>query len=318
MANIYTSITQLIGNTPLLEAVNFEKAQNLNAKILAKLEYFNPTGSTKDRIALSMIEGAEKDGRLVPGKNDIFNETTSGNTGIALSALAAAKGYHFRAFIQDFVSNERKQVIRAYGAELVNLSEVPEAQKALDETNGDFMAATAAVKKRLAAENAFVLNQGGNPENPAAHYRGTGAEIWRDTDGKVDVLVATCGTAGTITGTGRYLKEKNPKIHVVAVEPRADENTITGIHRFSDIPKENVPANLDRSVIDEVLTANGNDAIEYARILAKTDGILVGVSSGAALWAATQVARRPEFSGKNIAVILPDNGLRYLSQGLFE
>src|SRR5574344_25135 len=316
MKNIHKSITELIGNTPLLELVQFEKREHVPATILAKLEYFNPTNSTKDRIAAGMIEAAEREGKITPGGT--FAETTSGNTGIGLAALAAAKGYHFRAYIQDFVSKERKQVIRAYGAELINMGDVPEAKKARDESNGEFVAATAAVKEKLAKENIFVIDQMHNPANPSSHYETTGKEIWRDTGGHVDILVACVGTGGTLSGTGNYLKKKNKHIHIVAVEPRADERDITGVHRFSDVDPKHFPANLDTTVYNEVITASTKDAYEAARTAASSDGILVGVSSGAALWAAQVVASRPENKGKIIVVIMPDTGLRYLSTPLFE
>lgn len=316
MAKICNSISELVGNTPLLRMSRFAEAAGVRADILGKLEYLNPTGSTKDRIALAMIEAAEAEGRLKKG--DVFAETTSGNTGISLAALAAVKGYGFRPFIQDFVSEERKQVIRAFGAQLVNMSEVPEAQKALEESGGDFVAATAAVKQKMADEGVFVMDQMHNPKNPAAHYETTGREIWDDTGGRVDVLVAAVGTGGTISGTGNYLKKKNPAVRVIAVEPRADERDITGVHRFSDVDEKHFPANLDTSVYDEVLTVSVREAYAAARLAARTEGILIGASSGAALHAASLVAGRSEFAGKIIAVILPDTGLRYLSARMFE
>ncbi len=313
--NIHKSISELVGNTPLLELVNYEKRHNLSASILGKLEYFNPTNSVKDRIAKGMIEDAEKNGSLKPGGS--FVEVTSGNTGIALAALAASKGYHFKTYIQDFVSEERKQVIKAYGAELVNMSEVPEVKQKLDETGGDFMAAGFLLFDLLAQSGDLNVNQLANPANPASHYETTGEEIWRDTGGDVDVFVASVGTGGTLSGTGKYLRGKNKKIYIAAVEPVLEENDITGVHRFSDVDPSRVPPNLDKTIYDEAITVRAADAFKAAREVAKSDGILVGVSSGAALWAATQIAERPEFKGKSIAVILPDTGLRYLSTGLF-
>ncbi|MCQ2594148.1 MAG: pyridoxal-phosphate dependent enzyme [Treponemataceae bacterium] len=316
MGKIYNSIVELVGNTPLLRLNRFEEELGIEANILAKLEYFNPTSSIKDRIAVAMIEDAEAAGKIKKG--GFFAETTSGNTGISLAAFATVKGYKFQPYMSKNVSEERSKVIRAYGADLVYQEDVPEAKKALDENNGDFVAGTAAIKKKLAEQGVFVMNQMFNPKNPGGHYESTGKEIWEDTDGKVDVLVSSVGTGGTISGTGRYLKEKNPDIKIIAVEPAAGEFDITGIHRFSDVPENHFPGNLDRAVYDEVITAPQDEAKKAAREVARTDGILVGVSSGAALYAAKLLAKRPEYKGKNIAVILPDTGLRYLSTDLFE
>lgn len=316
MGKIYNSIVELVGNTPLLRLNRFEEELGIEANILAKLEYFNPTSSIKDRIAVAMIEDAEAAGKIQKG--GFFAETTSGNTGISLAAFATVKGYKFQPYMSKNVSEERSKVIRAYGADLVYQEDVPEAKKALDENNGDFVAGTAAIKKKLAEQGVFVMNQMFNPKNPGGHYESTGKEIWEDTDGKVDVLVSSVGTGGTISGTGRYLKEKNPDIKIIAVEPAAGEFDITGIHRFSDVPENHFPGNLDRAVYDEVITAPQDEAKKAAREVARTDGILVGVSSGAALYAAKLLAKRPEYKGKNIAVILPDTGLRYLSTDLFE
>ncbi len=316
MGKIYNSIVELVGNTPLLRLNRFEEELGIEANILAKLEYFNPTSSIKDRIAVAMIEDAEAAGKIKKG--GFFAETTSGNTGISLAAFATVKGYKFQPYMSKNVSEERSKVIRAYGADLVYQEDVPEAKKALDENNGDFVAGTAAIKKKLAEQGVFVMNQMFNPKNPGGHYESTGKEIWEDTDGKVDVLVSSVGTGGTISGTGRYLKEKNPDIKIIAVEPAAGEFDITGIHRFSDVPENHFPGNLDRAVYDEVITAPQEEAKKAAREVARTDGILVGVSSGAALYAAKLLAKRPEYKGKNIAVILPDTGLRYLSTDLFE
>lgn len=316
MGKIYNSIVELVGNTPLLRLGRFEEELGIEANILAKLEYFNPTSSIKDRIAVAMIEDAEAAGKIKKG--GFFAETTSGNTGISLAAFATVKGYKFQPYMSKNVSEERSKVIRAYGADLVYQEDVPEAKKALDENNGDFVAGTAAIKKKLAEQGVFVMNQMFNPKNSGGHYESTGKEIWEDTDGKVDVLVSSVGTGGTISGTGRYLKEKNPDIKIIAVEPAAGEFDITGIHRFSDVPENHFPGNLDRAVYDEVITAPQEEAKKAAREVARTDGILVGVSSGAALYAAKLLAKRPEYKGKNIAVILPDTGLRYLSTDLFE
>lgn len=316
MGKIYNSIVELVGNTPLLRLNRFEEELGIEANILAKLEYFNPTSSIKDRIAVAMIEDAEAAGKIKKG--GFFAETTSGNTGISLAAFATVKGYKFQPYMSKNVSEERSKVIRAYGADLVYQEDVPEAKKALDENNGDFVAGTAAIKKKLAEQGVFVMNQMFNPKNPGGHYESTGKEIWEDTDGKVDVLVSSVGTGGTISGTGRYLKEKNPDIKIIAVEPAAGEFDITGIHRFSDVPENHFPGNLDRAVYDEVITAPQEEAKKAAREVARTDGILVGVSSGAALYAAKLLAKRQEYKGKNIAVILPDTGLRYLSTDLFE
>lgn len=316
--NIHKSITELVGNTPLVELTNYEKTLGLKGKILAKLEYFNPESSVKDRIALNMIETAEKAGKLVPGKTTIV-ETTSGNTGIALAAFAAARGYKFRVYIQDEVSVERKQVIRAFGAELINFSEVPEYMEVLNETGGDFIAAIKVLKEKVLSKqkDIFFIDQVSNPANPEAHYKTTAQEIWADTDGKLDVFVACAGTGGTVTGSGRFFREKGAKVKVVGVQPPAGDIIVTGVHNFTDVPPERVPYVLDRSVIDEVLTAQPDSAFTAARTLARTDGILVGISSGAALWAATEFAKKEEYAGKNIVVILPDTGLRYLSTELF-
>ena len=263
-----------------------------------------------------MLKNALERGEINQGT--VIIEPTSGNTGISLAAFATVKGYKFQPYMSKNVSEERSKVIRAYGADLVYQEDVPEAKKALDENNGDFVAGTAAIKKKLAEQGVFVMNQMFNPKNPGGHYESTGKEIWEDTDGKVDVLVSSVGTGGTISGTGRYLKEKNPDIKIIAVEPAAGEFDITGIHRFSDVPENHFPGNLDRAVYDEVITAPQDEAKKAAREVARTDGILVGVSSGAALYAAKLLAKRPEYKGKNIAVILPDTGLRYLSTDLFE
>ena len=318
MGKIHHSLEELVGKTPLLELDNYEKQNGLKAHIITKVEYFNPAGSTKDRIAQGMIRRAEHDPRFDPKKTTLV-ETTSGNTGIALAALCAAKGYKLRIYIQDVVSVERRKIIKAFGAELVLFSECAEAQQVLKETGGDFVAATAAIRNKVLSEpNSILMYQMINPENPASHYRTTGKEIWNDTKGDIDIFVSAVGTGGTISGAGKYLKRRKKNIHVVAVEPADGETGITGIHRFSDVPPNHFPGNLYTTIYDEVLTGTEKDAFETSRAVAKSDGLLVGPSSGAAIWAATQVAKRPENEGKNIVVILPDTGLRYLSTGLFD
>ncbi|MCR5609282.1 MAG: cysteine synthase family protein [Lachnospiraceae bacterium] len=328
MGNIHQSITELVGRTPLLELKGFEKKHDIKANIIGKLEYFNPNQSVKDRIALAMIEDAEKKGLLKPG--DTVVETTSGNTGIGLAAIAASKGYGFRVYIQDQVSEERFKVIRAFGGTAIKLTEEPAIAKTLEETNGDFIAAIDSLKKEVLSkeENIFFVDQCSNPANPDVHKRTTGPEIWEDTDGKVDILVACAGTGGTISGTGAYLKEKNPDIKIVGVQPGPNslpsdtvpvpENEITGVHPFEGVPDNLIPATLDRHIYDEYVAVEALDAYETARQVAKTDGILIGESSGAAIFAAKQIAAKEENQGKNIVVILPDTGLRYLSTGLFD
>lgn len=327
MGKVYKSITELVGKTPLLEISNYEKKEGLEAKILVKVEYFNPNQSVKDRIALSMIEDAEKKGLLKPGYTIV--ETTSGNTGIGLAAIAAAKGYKFRVYIQDNVSEERFKVIRALGGLPIKFSEVPEIIDVLNETNGDFVAAIKALKENVLSKekDIFFVDQCSNPANPAVHERTTGPEIWEDTDGNVDIFVACAGTGGTVSGTGRFLKSKKPEIKVVAVQPGArslpsEENPnpeeITGVHPFEGVPKDRVPGTMDLSVYDEKYEVETSEAYHAAREVAKTDGILIGTSSGAAIYAATQIAKRPENKGKTIVAIAPDTGLRYLSTNLFE
>lgn len=327
MAKVYESITELVGRTPLLEIRNYEKKHNLEAKILVKLEYFNPNQSVKDRIALAMIEDAEKKGLLKPGYTIV--ETTSGNTGIGLAAIAAAKGYKFRVYIQDNVSKERFQVIHAFGGETIKLSDEPAIKKVLDETNHDFVAAIKALQEEVLSkeENIYFVNQVANPANPAVHEATTGPEIWEDTEGKVDILVANVGTGGTVSGTGKYLKSKNPDLKVVAIQPGkgslpSDENPcpeeITGVHAFEGVPAERVPATMDLHIYDEKFEVETIQAYEAAREVAKTDGILIGTSSGAAIHAAKELAKRPENAGKTIVAVLPDTGLRYLSTNLFK
>lgn len=324
---IKKSITELVGNTPLLELTNYEEQHQLQAEIIVKLEYLNPANSIKDRIAKSMIESAEEKGLLKKG--DTIVETTSGNTGIGLAAIAASKGYNFRVYIQDQVSIERTKVIRAYGSEVIPFSAVPVIEKTLEETDGDFVAAVNVLKNEVfeKEENVVFLNQLDNEANPNAHKNTTGPEIWEDTEGELDIFVATVGTGGTLSGAGAYLKSKNPNIHVVGVEPglasiatveNPDIPEITGVHRFSDVEEKRIPANVHKEVVDEIIEVETSEANEAARAVAKSDGILVGTSSGAAIWAATQLAKQPENKGKRIVVILPDTGLRYLSTDLFE
>lgn len=308
MANIYTSADQLIGKTPLLELTHIEKELNLKAKILAKVEYFNPAGSIKDRIAKAMIEDAEQSGKLKPGS--VIIEPTSGNTGIGLAAVAAAKGYRIIIVMPETMSVERRQLMKAYGAELV-LS---------DGTKG--MKGAIAKADELAAEipNSFIPGQFVNPANPEIHRKTTGPEIYEDTDGKVDIFVAGVGTGGTITGTGEFLKSKNPQIKVVAVEPQSSAVLSTGVagpHKIQGIGAGFVPDVLNTKIYDEIIPVSNDDAFATGKLIGKREGVLVGISSGAAAWAAIELAKRPENAGKNIVVILPDTGDRYLSTPLF-
>ncbi len=323
---INRSIAELVGKTPLLELTGLEKKEGLEAKVVVKLEYYNPNQSVKDRIALAMIEEAEKSGKLKPGFTVV--ETTSGNTGIGLAAIAAAKGYKFRVYIQDQVSEERFKVIHAFGGETIKLSEDPTIAKVLGETGGDFVAAIKALKEQVLdkEENIFFVDQCSNPANPGIHEKTTGPEIWNDTDGNVDILVANVGTGGTVSGTGKYLKSKNPDIKVVAIQPGPDSlpseanpapEEITGVHPFDGIPAERIPSTMNLNIYDEKFEVETIDAYKAARAAAKSDGILVGTSSGAAIHAAVQLAKRPENKGKTIVAVLPDTGLRYLSTNLF-
>lgn len=327
MGNIYTSITQLVGNTPLLELVNYEKAHHLEAKILVKLESFNPNHNVKERVALAMIEDAERDGRLKPG--DTIVEASSGNTGIGLAAIAAAKGYSFRVYMQDGVSEERAKMIRAFGGTVIKMSEDPVARKAMEESGGDFIGTTKVLERELFSkeENLFFTNQFENESNPDAHRKTTGPELWNDTDGNIDFLVAGVGTGGTITGLGEYLKGKNPAIKIVGFQPGAnslpsaenpDPEQIMGVHPFVDVPEHFIPKVLNRDIYDEKFDVETADAYAAAREAARTDGIFVGTSSGAAIHVAALLAQRPENKGKVIAAILPDTGLEYLSTNLFE
>ena len=308
MANIYTSADQLIGKTPLLELTNIEKKFGLKAKILAKLEYFNPAGSVKDRIAKAMIDAAEKNGQLKP--DSVIIEPTSGNTGIGLASVAAARGYRIIIVMPETMSVERRQLMKAYGAELV-LTEGAKGMKG-----------AIAKADELAKEipNAFVTGQFVNPANPKAHFETTGPEIWEDTDGQVDYFVAGVGTGGTITGTGNFLKSKNPDVKVVAVEPETSAVLSTGVagaHKIQGIGAGFVPEVLDTKVYDEIIPVSNDDAFATGKEIGKNEGVLVGISSGAAAWAAIELAKRPENEGKTIVVLLPDTGDRYLSTQLF-
>lgn len=308
MSNIYTSADQLIGKTPLLELTHIEKAHDLKAKIVAKLEYFNPAGSVKDRIARAMIDDAEAKGLLKAGS--VIIEPTSGNTGIGLASVAAARGYRIIIVMPETMSVERRQLMKAYGAELV-LTEGAKGMKG-----------AIAKADELAKEipNSFVAGQFVNPANPKAHYETTGPEIWADTDGKVDFFVAGVGTGGTITGTGKFLKEKNPAVKVVAVEPKTSAVLSTGIagsHKIQGIGAGFVPDVLDTKIYDEIIPVDNDDAFAVGREMGHREGVLVGISSGAALWAAIELAKRPENAGKTIVVLLPDTGDRYLSTPLF-
>ena len=308
MAKIYTSAAGLIGRTPLLELTNLEKKYGLKARILAKLEYLNPAGSVKDRIALAMIKDAEKKGLLTP--QSVIIEPTSGNTGIGLASVAAARGYRIIIVMPDSMSVERRQLMKAYGAELVL---TPGAQG---------MKGAIAKADELAAEipHSFIPGQFVNPANPEAHYTTTGPEIWEDTDGTVDAFVAGVGTGGTITGIGRYLREKNPAVRIVAVEPKTSAVLSTGVagkHGIQGIGAGFVPAVLDTGVYDVIIPVADEDAFATGRLVGKNEGVLVGISSGAAVWAALQLAQRPEMAGKTIVVLLPDTGDRYLSGPMF-
>lgn len=309
MSKIYTSADQLIGKTPLLELAHIEKDLDLKAKILAKLEYFNPAGSVKDRIAKKMIDDAEASGKLKPGS--VIIEPTSGNTGIGLASVAAARGYRIIIVMPETMSVERRQLMKAYGAELVLTEGAKGMKGAIEEA------------ERLAAEipNSFIPSQFSNPANPAVHERTTGPEIWEDTDGVVDILVAGVGTGGTLSGTGAYLKAQNPAIQVVAVEPAGSpvlSEGRAGAHKIQGIGAGFVPETLDTAIYDEVIAIEDEEAFEAGRELAAHDGLLVGISSGAAVAAAAKLARRPENVDKNIVVILPDTGERYLSTAMFD
>ena len=308
MSKIYTSADQLIGKTPLLELVHIEQAENLEAKVLGKLEYFNPAGSVKDRIAKAMIDDAEQKGLLKPGA--VIIEPTSGNTGIGLASVAAARGYRIIIVMPETISVERRQIMKAYGAELV-LTEGAKGMKG-----------AIAKADELAKEipGSFIPGQFVNPANPAVHKATTGPEIWADTDGKVDIFVAGVGTGGTVTGVGEYLKEQNPNVKVVAVEPASSpvlSKGVAGAHKIQGIGAGFVPSVLDTKVYDEIITVENEDAFATGKLIGKKEGVLVGISSGAAVWAAIQLAKRPENKGKTIVALLPDTGDRYLSTPLF-
>lgn len=304
MSKIYTSIEQLIGHTPLLELTHFEKDYNFNSKILAKLEYFNPAGSSKDRVAKNMIDQAEKDGKL--NKNSVIIEPTSGNTGIGLSCVACARGYRVIIIMPDTMSRERCLLMKAYGAELILTDGKLGMQGSIDKAN--------VLVKEI--PNSIIAGQFDNPANPAIHRCTTGPEIWSDTDGHVDYFVAGVGTGGTITGVGEFLKSKNKNVKIIACEP---ENSAVlsgkkaGSHKIQGIGGGFIPSVLNTNIYDEVITVSNEDSYEITRQLAKKEGLLVGISSGCSIWAAMQLARRPNMENKNIVVLLPDTGMRYLS-----
>ena len=309
MSKIYTSADQLIGKTPLLELTHIEQAEKLEARVLAKLEYFNPAGSVKDRIAKAMIDEAEAKGQLKPGS--VIIEPTSGNTGIGLASVAAARGYRIIIVMSETMSVERRQLMKAYGAELV-LTEGAKGMKGA-------IAKADELSKEI--PNSFVPGQFVKPANPAAHKATTGPEIWEDTDGKVDIFVAGVGTGGTITGTGAYLKEQNPNVKVVAVEPK-DSPVLSeghaGSHKIQGIGAGFVPDVLDTKIYDEIIPVTNDDAFAAGKLVGHSEGVLVGISSGAAVWAAIKLAKRPENKGKTIVALLPDTGDRYLSTPLFQ
>ena len=309
MSKIYTSADQLIGKTPLLELTHIEQAEKLEARVLAKLEYFNPAGSVKDRIAKAMIDEAEAKGQLKPGS--VIIEPTSGNTGIGLASVAAARGYRIIIVMPETMSVERRQLMKAYGAELV-LTEGAKGMKG-----------AIAKAEEIAAQppGSFIAGQFVNPANPQAHYETTGPEIWEDTDGQVDIFVAGVGTGGTLTGTGKFLKEQNPNVKVVAVEPASSpvlSKGVAGAHKIQGIGAGFVPDVLDTKIYDEIITVENDDAFATGKLVGHSEGVLVGISSGAAVWAGIQLAKRPENKGKTIVVLLPDTGDRYLSTPLFQ
>lgn len=309
MSKIYQKITDLIGGTPLLELANYEKKNNLEATVLGKLEYFNPAGSVKDRIAKAMVDEAEQEGKLKEGS--VIIEPTSGNTGIGLASVAAARGYKIIITMPETMSIERRNLLKAYGAELVLTDGAKGMKGAIAKAN----------ELHEQTPNSFIPGQFVNPANPQAHFETTGPEIWNDTDGKVDIFVAGVGTGGTLSGTGKFLKNKNPDVKVVAVEPATSpvlSEGKSGPHKIQGIGAGFVPDTLDTEIYDEIITVENDDAFAYSRAITKSDGILVGISSGAAVKAATDLARRPENKGKTIVAILPDTGERYLSTQLFK
>ena len=309
MSKIYTSADQLIGHTPLLELTHIEKNNGLEAKVLAKLEYLNPAGSVKDRIAKAMLDDAEAKGLLKP--DSVIIEPTSGNTGIGLASVAAARGYRIIIVMPETMSVERRQLMKAYGAELV-LSDGAKGMKG-----------AIAKAEEIAAQTpgSFIAGQFVNPANPKAHYETTGPEIWEDTDGQVDIFVAGVGTGGTLTGTGKFLKEQNPNVKVVAVEPASSpvlSKGVAGAHKIQGIGAGFVPDVLDTKIYDEIITVENDDAFATGKLVGHSEGVLVGISSGAAVWAGIQLAKRPENKGKTVVVLLPDTGDRYLSTPLFQ
>lgn len=309
MENIKKSASQLIGNTPLLELCNYEKKQDLPAHVIAKLEYFNPAGSAKDRVGLRMIERAEREGKLKPGATII--EPTSGNTGIGIASVAAAKGYHAILTMPETMSVERQKLLRAYGAEVILTDGKKGMQGSIEK----------AEELKRTIPGSVIMGQFDNEANPEAHEAATGPEIYRDTDGRVDIFVATVGTGGTLTGTGRYLKKQNPAIQIVAVEP-AESPLLSGgqagAHGIQGIGANFIPSILDRDIYDEIICVTTEDAYKTGNDIAKCEGILVGISSGAAVWAAAQLACRPENKGKNIVALLPDTGDHYLSTTMYD
>lgn len=326
MGHIYTSLSELVGRTPLLEVTKYEKKYNIQARILAKLESFNPGQSAKDRPALAMIEDAERRGIIKPG--DTIVEATSGNTGIALALFARIKGYKFRTYINGNVSSERLQTLEALGAEIVKFTKEPAVVKKYIEMKGNPLAAMLALQELYGDKEGYVvLGQHCNPANPEMHEKTTGREIWEDTDGQVDILVASVGTGGTITGCARYLKSKNPNVQIVAVQPGPNskhsyinphKKTIEGIHPYKGLPNDYIPKTLDYDICDTWIDVEAVDAHATAKELAETDGLLVGESSGAVIYAAKELAMLPENKGKTIVAITCDSGLRYLSTGLFK
>ncbi|MBQ2663726.1 MAG: cysteine synthase A [Clostridia bacterium] len=308
MAKIYKKITELVGGTPLLELTNYNEANKLEAKIVAKLEYFNPAGSVKDRIAVAMVDEAEKQGKLKPGS--VIIEPTSGNTGIGLASVAASRGYKIIITMPETMSVERRNLLKAYGAELV----------LTDGAKGMKGAIEKAQELSETIPGSFIPSQFTNPANPAYHRATTGPEIWNDTDGKVDIFVAGVGTGGTVTGTGEYLKSQNPNVKVVAVEPASSpvlSEGKSGPHKIQGIGAGFVPDTLNTEVYDEIIKVENEDAFKTGKAVARSEGVLVGISSGAAVWAATELAKRPENKGKTIVVLLPDTGERYLSTPMF-